>query len=68
MQLKIHLTIYTAGFASKMQTKGALNMAGGKGKGMKLTKSVAKEKKGVVRAKKGMEKKGKDFSSEDEVD
>ena len=48
----------------KMQPKGALNMAAGKGKGMKLTKGAAKEKKG---AEKGKEKKGKDFSSEDEV-
>ena len=39
-----------------MQPKGALHMAVGKGKRMKLTKGVAKEKK------------GKDFSSEDEVD
>ena len=43
-------------------------MAAGKGKGTKLTKAVAKEKKGAVRAEKGKEKKGKDFSSEDEVD
>ena len=40
-------------------------MAVGKGKGMKLTKGVAKEKKGAVRAEKGKEKKGKDFSSDD---
>ena len=51
-----------------MLPTGALNMAAGKGKGMKLTKGVAKEKKGAVRAEKGKEKKGKDFSSEDEVD
>ena len=51
-----------------MQPKGALNMAAVTGKGIKLTKGVAKEKKGAVRAEKGKETKGKDFSSEDEVD
>ena len=42
-----------------MPPKGALNMAAGKGKGTKLTKAVAKEKKGAVRAERERKKWGK---------